>query len=81
MYQVKTSGQCKLRDKKKHQCFSIVSLPTDSVIFDHAVYKRTYIKSPVELYYFIVSNYVEALKPSNQMSTIKCQIIKSLRQL
>jgi hypothetical protein len=35
-FQVKTSGQCQLRDKK-HQYFSIVSLPTDSVIVDHAV--------------------------------------------
>jgi acyl CoA:acetate/3-ketoacid CoA transferase beta subunit len=34
--QVKKSGQCQLRDKK-HQYFSIVSLPTDSVIVDHAV--------------------------------------------
>jgi hypothetical protein len=25
-----------------------------------------------ELYNFIVSNYVEALKPSNEMSTVKC---------
>jgi hypothetical protein len=35
--QEKTSGQCQLRDKKKHQYFSIVSLPTESVIVDHAV--------------------------------------------
>jgi hypothetical protein len=34
--QVKKSGQCQLR-VKKHQYFSIVSLPTDSVIVDHAV--------------------------------------------
>jgi hypothetical protein len=34
--QVKTSIQCELRDKK-HQYFSIVSLPTNLVIFDHAV--------------------------------------------
>jgi hypothetical protein len=34
--QVKKSGQCHLREKK-HQYFSIVSLPTDSVIADHAV--------------------------------------------
>jgi hypothetical protein len=34
--QVKKSGQCQLRDKK-HQYFSIVSLPTGSVIADHAV--------------------------------------------
>jgi hypothetical protein len=34
--QVKKSGQFQLRDKK-HQYFSIVSLPTDSVIVDHAV--------------------------------------------
>jgi hypothetical protein len=34
--QVKKSGQTQLRDKK-HQYFSIVSLPTDSVIVDHAV--------------------------------------------
>jgi archaellum component FlaG (FlaF/FlaG flagellin family) len=34
--QVKRSGQCQLRDKK-HQYFSIVSLPTDSVVVDHAV--------------------------------------------
>jgi hypothetical protein len=35
--QVKTSGQCQLRNKKKHQYFSIVSLSTDSIIVDHAV--------------------------------------------
>jgi hypothetical protein len=35
-FQVKTFSQCELRDKK-HQYFSIVSLPTDSVIVDHAV--------------------------------------------
>jgi hypothetical protein len=35
--QVKKSGEWQLRDKK-HQYFSIVSLPTDSVIVDHAVY-------------------------------------------
>jgi hypothetical protein len=34
--QVETSGQCQLRNKK-HQYFSVVSLPTDSVIIDHAV--------------------------------------------
>jgi hypothetical protein len=34
---VKKSGQCQLRDKK-HQYFSIVSLPTESVIVDDAVY-------------------------------------------
>jgi hypothetical protein len=34
--QVEKSGKCQLRDKK-HQYFSIVSLPTDSVIVDHAV--------------------------------------------
>jgi hypothetical protein len=34
--QVKTSGQWHLQDKK-HQYFSFVSLPTDSVIVDHAV--------------------------------------------
>jgi hypothetical protein len=34
--QVKKFNQCELRDKK-HQYFSIVSLPTDSVIVDHAV--------------------------------------------
>jgi hypothetical protein len=34
--QVKKSGQCQLRNKK-HQYFSIVSIPTDSVIVDHAV--------------------------------------------
>jgi hypothetical protein len=34
--QVKTFDQCQLRDKK-HQYFSIVSLPTDSAIVDHAV--------------------------------------------
>jgi hypothetical protein len=33
-FQVKKSRQCQLRDKK-HQYFSIVSLPTDSVIVDH----------------------------------------------
>jgi hypothetical protein len=36
MSQVKKSGQCQLRGKK-YQYFSIVSLPTDSVIVDHAV--------------------------------------------
>jgi hypothetical protein len=35
MSQVKKSGQCQLRGKK-YQYFSIVSLPTDSVIVDHA---------------------------------------------
>jgi hypothetical protein len=35
--QVKKSGQCQLQDKK-HQSFSIVLLPTDSVIVDHTVY-------------------------------------------
>jgi hypothetical protein len=34
--QVKKFRQCQLRDKK-HQYFSIVSLPTDSVIIDQAV--------------------------------------------
>jgi hypothetical protein len=34
--QVKKFSQCELRDKK-HQYFSIVSLPTDSVFVDHAV--------------------------------------------
>jgi hypothetical protein len=34
--QVKTSIQCQLQDKK-HQYISIVSLPTDSVIVNHAV--------------------------------------------
>jgi hypothetical protein len=34
--QVKKFSQCELRGKK-HQYFSIVSLPTDSVIVDHAV--------------------------------------------
>jgi hypothetical protein len=34
--QVKKFSQCELRHKK-HQYFSIVSLPTDSVIVDHAV--------------------------------------------
>jgi hypothetical protein len=33
---VKKSCQCQLRDKKTHY-FSIASLPTDSVIVDHAV--------------------------------------------
>jgi hypothetical protein len=36
--QVKKSSQRELRDKK-HQHFSTVSLPTDSVIVDHAVFK------------------------------------------
>jgi hypothetical protein len=36
--QVKKFSQCELRDKK-HQYFSIVSLPTDSVIVDHDVLK------------------------------------------
>jgi hypothetical protein len=35
--QVKKSCQCQLQDKK-HQYFSIVSLPTDSVIVDHTVF-------------------------------------------
>jgi hypothetical protein len=36
--QVKTSGQCQLRDKqKKHLYFSIVALPIDAMIVDHAV--------------------------------------------
>jgi hypothetical protein len=35
--QVKKFSQCELRDKKKKQYFSIVSLPTDSIIVDHAV--------------------------------------------
>jgi hypothetical protein len=34
--QPKKTDQCQLRDKK-HQYFSIVSLPTDSVIVFHAV--------------------------------------------
>jgi hypothetical protein len=34
--QVKKFSQCELRGKK-HQYFSTVSLPTDSVIVDHAV--------------------------------------------
>jgi hypothetical protein len=34
--QVKKSGECQLPDKK-HQYFLIVSLPTDSLIVDHAV--------------------------------------------
>jgi hypothetical protein len=34
--QVKKFSQCELREKK-HQCFSFVSLPTDSVIVDDAV--------------------------------------------
>jgi hypothetical protein len=34
--QVKTLGQRQLRDKK-HQYFSIVSLPTYPVLVDHAV--------------------------------------------
>jgi hypothetical protein len=39
-FQVKTFGQCQLRDKKKknHPYVSIVSFPTDSVIVDHPVY-------------------------------------------
>jgi hypothetical protein len=37
--QVKKFSQCELRDKK-HQHSSIVSLPTDSVILDHAVFSR-----------------------------------------
>jgi hypothetical protein len=36
--QVKKFSQHKLRDKK-HQHFSTVSLPTDSVIVDHAVFR------------------------------------------
>jgi hypothetical protein len=38
--QVKKFSQRKLREKK-HQYFSTVSLPTDSVIVDHAVLFRT----------------------------------------
>jgi hypothetical protein len=30
----------------------------------------------LRLYNFIVSDYVEPLKPSNQVSTVNCQIIK-----
>jgi hypothetical protein len=50
--QVKKSGQCQLRDKK-HQYFSIVSLPTDSVIVDHAVYTKNFI---VFKYFFFKFN-------------------------
>jgi hypothetical protein len=46
--QVKKFSQCKLRDKK-HQYFSIVSLPTDSVIVDHAVSYVILIISDVHL--------------------------------
>jgi hypothetical protein len=35
---------------------------------------RTYVRT---LYNFIVSNYVEPLKLSNQMSTVKFQVVKS----
>jgi hypothetical protein len=35
--QVKKSGQCQLRDKKHQYFCTIVSLPTNSVIVDHAV--------------------------------------------
>jgi hypothetical protein len=39
--QVKTSGQCQLRDKKKkHIFFLIVLLPTDSVTVDQAVFVK-----------------------------------------
>jgi hypothetical protein len=42
-----------------------------------SVYKRTYIKGPVELCCSIIllCRYVEPLKLSDQMSTVKCQII------
>jgi DNA repair protein RadC len=42
--QVKKSCQCQLRDKK-HQYFSIFSLPTDSVIVDHAVFFKHTLKA------------------------------------
>jgi hypothetical protein len=44
--QVKKSDQWQLRDKK-HQYFSIVSLPTDSVIVDHAVTETVIVAHPV----------------------------------
>jgi hypothetical protein len=37
--QIKKFSQCELRDKK-HQHFSTVSLPTDSVIVDHTVSRK-----------------------------------------
>jgi hypothetical protein len=43
-----------------------------------SVYKRMYNQESygiVQLYNFIVSNYVDPLKLSNQMSTVKCQIM------
>jgi hypothetical protein len=39
----------------------------------HPVYQESCVI--VRLYNFIASNYVEPLKPSNQMSTVKYQII------
>jgi hypothetical protein len=39
--QVKKSGECQLRDKK-HQHFSIILLPTDSVFVDHAVFEKVF---------------------------------------
>jgi DNA repair protein RadC len=51
--QVKKFSQRELRDKK-HEHFSTVSLPTDSVIVDHAVYFFPLVKSiwghPVECF-------------------------------
>jgi hypothetical protein len=44
--EVKKSGQCQLRDY-----FSIVSLPTDSVIVDHAVHTKNFI---VFKYFFLI---------------------------
>jgi hypothetical protein len=41
--QVKKSCQPQLRDKK-HQYFSTVSLPTDSVIVDHTVVYLAHVK-------------------------------------
>jgi hypothetical protein len=55
--QVKKSGQCQLRDKK-HQYFSIVSLPTHSVIVDHAVFICTVSKVNLSLYFAIHSDSV-----------------------
>jgi hypothetical protein len=49
-FQIKKSRQYLLRIKK-HQYFSIVSLPTDSVIIDHAIvtyHTRSYLLTMIK---------------------------------
>jgi hypothetical protein len=55
--QVKKSGQCQLRNKK-YQYFSIVSLPTDSVIVDHAVHTKNFI---VFKFFFYLIDLIEKI--------------------